>query len=206
MIYEVRTYTLKPGTVPEFEKRFEAPLSIRLNHSELAAFWHTEAGPMNQVIHVWTYENLDHRDQVRARLAGETQWPPKVYDLILTMESEIFKPAPFSPRLGGGKKLGKYYEMRIYQYQPGSMPEVMKRWEKALAGGRLDLSPIAACMSCDIGRLNVWVHIWPYPSLDERERVRTESRKLETWPPRTREFMMSQQTKLLIPASFSPAA
>ncbi|MBW1699431.1 MAG: NIPSNAP family protein [Deltaproteobacteria bacterium] len=206
MIYEMRTYTLKPGTVAEFEKRFEASLANRLKHSELAAFWHTEIGPLNQVIHIWPYENLGQREEIRARAAKEPDWPPKVQDLLLTMESQIFVPAPFSPKLGGGKKLGNIYEMRIYQYQPGTLPEVLKRWEQALNGGRLELSPIAACMSSEIGILNRWVHIWPYKSLEERSRIRAESKKLDTWPPKTREFMVSQQTKIMIPASFSPTA
>jgi hypothetical protein len=70
----------------------------------------------------------------------------------------------------------------------------------------MDLSPLAACMSSELGLLNVWIHIWPYASLDDRERVRQESRKLDTWPPKTRELMVSQQNKILIPASFSPMA
>ncbi len=206
MLYEIRTYTLKPGAVPEFEKRFEAGLPVRSKYSELAAFWHTEIGPLNQVIHVWPYDDLNQRADVRARSAQEPDWPPKTQDLILTMDSEIFIPAPFSPKLGGGQKLGNVYEMRIYQYQVGSIPTVIERWDEALKGGRLDLSPVAACLYSDIGRLNVWIHIWPYASLDERARIREESRKLSTWPPKTREFLVSQQTKILMPASFSPMA
>jgi len=206
MLYEIRTYTLKPGTVPEFEKRFEAVLPIRLKYSELGAFWHTAAGPLNQVIHVWPYDDLNQRADIQARSAQEPDWPPKASELVVSMNSEIFIPAPFSPKLGGGQKLGNVYDMRIYQYQPGSMPTVIKRWEEALKGGRLKLSPIAACMSSNIGQLNVWIHIWPYASLDERDRIGAEARKLETWPPKTREFMISQQNKLLIPAPFSPTA
>jgi hypothetical protein len=206
MIYEIRTYTLKPGQVPEFERRFEASLSVRLRYSELAAFWHTEIGPLNQVVHIWPYENLQKRAEIRVRLAREPDWPPKSDELILCMESGIFVPAPFSPKLGGGQKLGNIYEMRIYQYQPGSIPTVIERWGEALQGGRLALSPLAACMSSEIGHLNLWVHIWPYPDLSERDRIREESRRLSTWPPKTREFLASQQNKILIPASFSPMA
>jgi hypothetical protein len=206
MLYEFRTYTLKPGTTPEFEKRFEAALPGRVKHSELAAFWHTDIGPLNQVIHVWPYEDLKQRAEIRARAAQEPNWPPPTTDLILSMQSEILIPAPFSPKLGGGQKLGSVYEMRIYQYQPGTIPTVIERWGEALKGGRLNLSPIAACLSSDIGQLNVWVHIWPYKDLAERARIRTESQKLSTWPPKTREFLASQQTKILIPASFSPMA
>jgi hypothetical protein len=57
MIYEVRTYTLKPGTIPEVEKRFGEVLQHREKYSPLGAFWHTELGPLNQIIHVWPYEN-----------------------------------------------------------------------------------------------------------------------------------------------------
>ena len=53
MIYEVRTYTLRTGAVPEFEERYEKRLAARLKHSKLGAFWHTEFGPMNQVLYVY---------------------------------------------------------------------------------------------------------------------------------------------------------
>ena len=42
MIYEVRTYTLKPGTVSEFEDHFAEALPHREKYSPLAAFWHTD--------------------------------------------------------------------------------------------------------------------------------------------------------------------
>ena len=56
MFYEVRTYTLRPGTVAEFEERFAKRLPLREKHSKLGAFWHTEVGPLNQVIHVYPYD------------------------------------------------------------------------------------------------------------------------------------------------------
>jgi hypothetical protein len=44
MLYEVRTYTLHPGNVAEFEERFAKRLPLRVKHSKLGAFWHTEFG------------------------------------------------------------------------------------------------------------------------------------------------------------------
>ena len=55
MIYEVRTYTLRTGATAEFEERYEKRLPLREKHSKLGAFWHTEFGPLNQVIHVYPY-------------------------------------------------------------------------------------------------------------------------------------------------------
>ena len=38
MIYELRTYTLKPGAVPEFEERFAKRQPFREKHSKLGGF------------------------------------------------------------------------------------------------------------------------------------------------------------------------
>lgn len=45
MIYEMRTYSLVPGSLAEVEKRFGEAYQYRKKYSELAAFWHTEIGP-----------------------------------------------------------------------------------------------------------------------------------------------------------------
>jgi len=201
-IYEVRTYTLKPGSVAEAETRFGDAISAREKHSKLGAFWHTEVGPLNQIIHVWPYESLQHRTEVRAAAAHEVGWPPKIQEFIETMESEIFIPAPFMRPLGN-QTLGGVYEMRTYTYQPGSMGEVLKRWAEAI-NDREKLSPLAACWYSELGGLNKFVHTWAYKDLAERAKIRAESQKLPNWPPKTREFLVSQQNKILIPAAFSP--
>lgn len=77
MIVEVRTYQLKPGTLVEAEKRFAAALPVREKHSRLAAFWHTEVGALNQIIHVWTYDSFAQRTAVRAaasKVGGLNKW------------------------------------------------------------------------------------------------------------------------------------
>ena len=57
MIYELRTYDMNPGTVPQFEETFAELYPYRARYSKLGAWWHTEFGPLNQVIHVWPYED-----------------------------------------------------------------------------------------------------------------------------------------------------
>ena len=203
MIYEVRTYTLKPGGVPQFEANFAEALPHREKYSKLAAFWHTEIGPLNQVIHVWPYADLDERTKIREEAGKDPNWPPKSDGLILNMDSEIFIPADFMRPLGGGQALGNVYEMRSYTYQPGSMGEVLKRWGNSVPH-REAFSPLAAGMYTELGGLNKWVHIWPYKDLEERNRIRAEAGATEHWPPPTREFLVKQENKVLIPAAFSP--
>ena len=123
MLYEVRTYTLRPGTVAEFEERFAKRLPLREKHSKLGAFWHTEFGPLNQVIHVYPYDDLRQRTSVRAAMAQDTALAqlPGGGDLIAAQEAEIMNPASFMRPLGSRDYgTGNVYEMRIYTYTPGT--------------------------------------------------------------------------------------
>jgi hypothetical protein len=129
MLYEVRTYTLRPGTVAEFEERFAKRLPLREKHSKLGAFWHTDFGPLNQVIHVYPYDDLRQRTEVRTALAQDTarNQLPGGGDLVVAQESEIMNPAPFMRALGSRDYgTGNVYEMRTYTYAPGDIPKVLE--------------------------------------------------------------------------------
>ena len=204
MIYEVRTYTLQPGSVAQFEENFAKALPAREKYSKLGAFWHTDIGPLNQVIHVWPYESVDERNAIRAEASQDPDWPPKnPPEMYVTLSSDIYIPAPFMRPMGGGQELGNIYEMRIYTYKNGSMPEVLKRWGAAIPH-REEYSPCAAAMYSDLGSLNKWMHVWPYKDMEDRNRIRAEASTSEHWPPPTREFLLSQENKMLVPAAFSP--
>ena len=153
MIYEVRTYTLRPGTVAEFEERYEKRLPLREKHSKLGAFWHTEFGPLNQVVHVYPYDDLQHRTRVRAAMAQDAarNAMPGGGDLIAAQEAEIMNPAPFMRALGSRDYgSGNVYEMRTYTYAPGDTPKVLEAWGKAIEA-RERFSPLAACWTSELG-------------------------------------------------------
>ncbi|MCZ6472900.1 MAG: NIPSNAP family protein [SAR324 cluster bacterium] len=203
MIYEVRTYDLKPRALPEVEKRFEEVLSHRLKYSPLAAFFHTEIGPLNQIIHIWPYENMGERERIRGEAAQDPNWPPKVAEFIVNMESEIFIPYSFSPEINPGK-LGPVFEWRSYMVRPGAIPGVVDRWGPAIEA-RTKLSPLVVCMHTEAGKLNKYVHIWGYESLSHRAEVRKEAVATGVWPPPGGgDTLISQENKIVIPASFSP--
>jgi hypothetical protein len=207
MIYEVRTYTMRPGTLAEFEERFAKRLSLREKHSKLGAFWHSEVGPLNQAIHVYPYDDLAHRTSVRTAMAqdAELQKLPGGRDLIDAQESEIMIPAPFMRPLGSRDYgSGNIYEMRTYTYAPGDTPKVLAAWANAIEA-RERFSPLAACWTTELGGLNKFIHTWVYKDLNERARVREESRKPGgQWPPQSGVRPVRQENKLLIPAAFSP--
>src|SRR6188472_1853712 len=94
MIYEMRTYDLKPRALPEVIKRFGEAYEKRKKLSPLAAFWYTEIGPLNQVIHVWPYADLAERTRIRAAAVAGGDWPPKIGEFIVSMRAEIMQPWP----------------------------------------------------------------------------------------------------------------
>jgi hypothetical protein len=202
MIYEFRTYTLHPRTLTDFLKRWTDALPKRLELSPLTAFWYTDVGPLNQVIHVWQYTDTNERSRIRAEAVKRGIWPPKTTDLIADMRSDILEPLPFSPALGPSNH-GPYFEMRSYTLRPGSIPEISRLWEKHLPA-RVQLSPLIGVLTSDIGGLNQWVHIWAYKSLDQRASVRQTALDQGIWPPPPPSQSVRQENKILLAAPFSP--
>jgi NIPSNAP len=206
MIYELRTYSLRTGAVPEFLDRFAKRKPLREKHSKLGAMWHTEFGPLNQVVHAWPYEDLAERTRVRDAMAKDAELSalPGGRDLIVSQEADIMIPAPFMHALGSRDYgTGNVYEMRIYTYAPGDLPKVLEAWGKAVPE-REKLSPLAACFTSELGGLNKFVHVWVYKDVNERARIREESRKGGQWPPQAGVRPIRQENKLLVPAPFSP--
>ncbi len=203
MIYEFRTYDLKPRSVPEFEKRAAAKIKEgRRNYSELFGFWYTEAGPLNQVVHIWPYDDLNQRLEVRAKVVEKGVWPPDNTEFVNNMRSEIFLPAPFNKNHGEAK-LGPVYEMRIYTYTPGDIPNVIEKWGEHIQE-REKYSPLVGAWYSELGGLNTWIHMWAYESYDQRAQIRAETREKGVWPPPGGIAPLTQENKLLLPMSFSP--
>jgi hypothetical protein len=210
MIYEVRTYDIKPKSLGEVEKRFGEAYEFRKTLSPLAAFWHTEIGPLNQIIHVWPYKDIAERDRIRAEAVASGNWPPKIGEFIVNMRSEIFIPFKFSPEIKPGK-MGPYFEMRTYTFAPGELGKIQKVWEKALPE-RQKISPLVGIWYSELGGLNRFTHIWAYPSLDARNETREKASATGAWPPSAyakRENMpdallVAQENKIVMPSAFSP--
>lgn len=203
MFYEFRTYTLKAGSAPEVIRQFADYYETRRKYSELAAFWYTDIGPLNQIIHVWPYESVDERNDVREKLSKDPAWPPGYGEYIVHQRSEIFISFPFVPALEPGDH-GPVYEMRYYEMPPGSMRNAMQAWEAALPK-RLTRSPIVAAMHTEFGELNKFMHIWPYKSLDQRFEIRAKAAADGIWPPKgVGGGAIRQNNKIMYPAPFSP--
>jgi NIPSNAP protein len=204
MIIEVRTYQLQPGTVAEVEKRFGEGLPERKKLSKLTALWHTEVGPLNEITHIWTYDSFEHRAKIRAEAVATKVWPPKIAEFIVSMQSEAFVPAPFSPPLEP-RSVGPLFEIRSYTLAAGGIPGMIERWAGKIEE-RVKLSPLVGAWYSEFGALNKWVHIWAYKDAAERQRVRADAVARGVWPPggAPAGAMLKQENKLVMPAACSP--
>ena len=203
MIYEIRTYQLTVGSLAEVVRRFGESYEHRKKYSPLAAFWRTEIGPLNQIVHVWPYPDLAERARVRAAAANDPNWPPKIQEFIVHMQSEVLVPFPCVPELSPGK-MGPIFDMREYTIKAGELPALIQRWEVALPG-RLKLAPLVLAGHVEFGEVNRFIHIWGYESLDQMIAVRRKARETGVWPPAGGgDFQLAQANKILRPVRFSP--
>ncbi len=102
MIVEECITTLHPDEAPEFLKPYEEEgLAIQTPiPGNLVGYFSTEIGPLNQVVHMWGYQDHAERDSRRAKLGAVPAWQAfvkKIRPLIVTQEHKILIPAPFSP-------------------------------------------------------------------------------------------------------------
>ena len=104
MIYEMRTYTLKPTRMADWLALYKShALAVQQEYlGKLMGFFTTEFGTTNQVVHIWAYESLDERAARRAKMAADPRWGEfstknKELDAIVELKSSILKPTDFSP-------------------------------------------------------------------------------------------------------------
>lgn len=100
MIYEMRVYRLQPGKVYEFEALIEEAMPLFDKYLKLVGWWHSEIAELNEVHHMWSYQDLDHR--ISAREAehadpGIKALAPKLLALIESQRTSILVPTDFSP-------------------------------------------------------------------------------------------------------------
>ena len=102
MIVEQRTYTINPGATQQYLKTYEtqgmeAQKEI-LGH--MVGYFYTDIGPLNQIVHMWAYKDLNERAERRAKLFTDPRWQamlPNLRPHIVSQESKVLIPASFSP-------------------------------------------------------------------------------------------------------------
>ena len=104
MIIDHRTYTMHPTRLPKWLKLYEEyGLPVQQKHlGRLIGFFVSEIGPLNQVVHLWQYEDLADRQRRRAAMAEDPDWQEflrrnEELGALQFQENKILLPTAFSP-------------------------------------------------------------------------------------------------------------
>ena len=99
-IFELRTYTLQPGTLLEWETHWRTGLLARKQVMKPVGAWFSQMGQLNQVTHIWQYDSFAARKAAREKCWEIDGWADTVHKtvpLIADMKSEMLKALDFSP-------------------------------------------------------------------------------------------------------------
>jgi hypothetical protein len=210
MIYELRTYTLRPGTIGEMIKA-ASTISLEIrgdNYGKLEGYWSTEIGPLNQVMHLWSYSDLNERSRLRAELGKNARWNsdyvPVIRPLLARQDIRLLNAirppvAPATP--------GNIYEFRYYRAKTGG---AVKQWVDlytAILPTREKYSKIVGLWQTEAGQPNEVCHIWAYPDLNARAAVRGTALKDPAWQEfiaKSSPLIEEQHATIMLPAPHSP--
>ena len=104
------------------------------------------------------------------------------------------------------------YELRTYTLPPGKQAEYIKLSSEVGRKARGDrFGKLEGHWYTEFGTLNQVVHLWAYPDLNERDRLRGELAKHDDWTkgylPQIRGMLLAQENKILSPqVAFKPPA
>ena len=102
MIVEERDYRIKAGHLGEFVGLYEE-FGLPIQRELLGTFhgyFTTEAGELNHVVALWSYDSLDDRLARRDRMMADPRWQDylaKVKGLVEVQTVRFLRPTRFSP-------------------------------------------------------------------------------------------------------------
>lgn len=209
MIYELRTYTTPAGKAPELARLSgEVGRPIRGNeYGKLEGYWLTEVGALNQVHHLWSYDDLNHRAERRAALGENADWKNKYLTqagpLILRQDIRLLNPMkPLAPPSGEGH----IYEYRYYRTKVGKAKPWLQHFLN-VQPAREKYSKNVGIFLTEAGQPNEVSHIWVYDSFEQRMEARNACAQDPEWQAFLKEagpLLEEMHSVLWFPSAHSP--
>lgn len=102
MIFDMRTYKYRPGTLPALVKLYgEHGLGPQSRHLGPPVVWGTtDVGALNTYVHIWAYDDMADRAAKREALWADPEWLAPVaksreHGGLLEQENQILVAPPF---------------------------------------------------------------------------------------------------------------
>jgi hypothetical protein len=103
MLVDLRRYTIVPGKLKAYLAVYESHgLPVQRRHvGDPLGYFISEVGTLNQVVHLWGYQNFEDRQLRRAAMEADPQWT--IYKkmtaeggYIQQQENQLLLSAPWS--------------------------------------------------------------------------------------------------------------
>jgi hypothetical protein len=99
-------------------------------------------------------------------------------------------------------------EQRDYHVFTGKLPELVRLYETEGIEIQIEvLGGLVGAFTTDIGALSTYTHLWAYPDFAARQARRAVLQAHEGWKaflPKIQPLIHTQQSRILLPTSFSP--
>lgn len=99
-IFELRSYTIKPGTFKTFSLYWEESVRTRLDIMEGVGAWFCQIGDLDTIHHLWQFPDLEERIKQREECWALPGWSDMIHNtmpLIDSQKSRILIPCSWSP-------------------------------------------------------------------------------------------------------------
>jgi NIPSNAP len=209
MIYELRTYTVKPGSASIMAKNAATiGRDIRGNdYGKLEGYWLTEIGPLDQILHLWSYADMNERMEKRIALGQNSRWISEYQPLSrghlvrqdIRLLTSVVGPKPPDVE-------GNFYEFRNYRLQPGTLKSWCDQFVERLEI-REKYSKIVGLWKTEAGQPNEVCHIWTYKDLNARATARSAAAADPDWQAFLKvggPMIEEASSTLMLPAEHSP--
>lgn len=174
----------------------------RSGKGTLFGAWASDIGHLNEIYLLRGYESAEDMLAERERLA-RAENPFGCLDQLVDYRVESYRPLSFMGPIETGD-LGPVYELRSYRMKLNGLVPTAEKWEAALPRrGAYSRCAIAMYGIDGSPRLT---QIWPYRSLEERSKARSQSVADGNWPPKGGPDWLDpdMRSAVAMPLPFSP--
>jgi hypothetical protein len=168
----------------------------------LVGCWRSEISRQNLILVLRRFESIDKLFAHRTEML-ESSDPFGCAALLADMSLEAYAPFPGFEEVPPGRD-GPYYEFRSYQIPPAGIGPTVAAWSE-IVPRRSEVSRPAIIMFGLDGKTR-FLHVWPYASLAERQRLREDALARGVWPPASapRWLTKHMRSEIFMPTEISP--
>lgn len=143
--------------------------------------WRSDIGPLGQLMVLRAFDTDDalHRERERALMSDD---PFGARGVATALSMESYARFPFLPPIGA-RDYGGVFEFRTYFLKPGGLPATLAGWQAAIGPAHVYTDHLVVNMYALDGPPRI-THIWGFPGVDERIRVRADHYAAKLWPPK----------------------